>query len=107
METLFHLAGMLYTQYQDELALLLLVCIFLLMIFLLAALRRCRKQIKLLTEKTREMTRAALSQRSRNIQRGQEDTAAHGTANTAEGGCSAASRRDEEVFGSVIQEIFP
>ncbi|MCD8069264.1 MAG: hypothetical protein LUE87_10345, partial [Lachnospiraceae bacterium] len=78
---------------------------FLLMIFTLTAVRRCRRQIKELTEKTRELTKAALSQDGRQARR--EAAGRYMEPKPAGDAQATASRKNEEVFGSVIQEIFP
>lgn len=105
MDTVIHFAVSWYTLYRDELMLGLLACTFLLMMITLAAVRRCRKQIRLLTEKTREMTKVALSQDGRQTRR---ETADRYAAPKPAGDTSVTvSRKNEEVFGSVIQEIFP
>ncbi|MCD8218623.1 MAG: hypothetical protein LUD01_11445 [Clostridiales bacterium] len=105
MDTVIQLAVSWYTLYRDELMLGLLACTFLLMMITLAAVRRCRKQIRLLIEKTREMTKVALSQEGRQTRWEAADryTAQKPAGDTA----ITASRENEEIFGSVIQEIFP
>ncbi|MCD7981546.1 MAG: hypothetical protein LUF32_04395 [Clostridiales bacterium] len=105
MEFIIHLVNTWYMPYAEELTLVLLVCTLLLMICALFAVRRCRRQIRELTEKTKEMTKLALSQSSRNAQR--EKTRTRMIAESEENGLSAAAQKNEEVFGSVIQEIFP
>ena len=64
MEHILHLAKSLYMPYQNEIILGILACLFVLMILTLLAVRRCRKQIKRLTENTKEMAKVALSQSS-------------------------------------------
>lgn len=105
MENLLHLAKSWYMLYQNELFLGVLACMFVLMILTLLAVRRCRKQIKRLTENTKEMTKVAINQsnlalrRERALER-QEKEAGPEKKKTV-------SKEDEELFGSVIQEIFP
>ncbi|MCD8046663.1 MAG: hypothetical protein LUE90_08570 [Clostridiales bacterium] len=105
METLFHLAASMYTVYRDDLAVGMLACTFLLMIAALFAVRRCRRQIRELTEKTREVTKAVLSQGGRT--KAGEAAGRPSAAETAGGGRPAVQYRDEELFGNVIREIFP
>ncbi|MCD8230697.1 MAG: hypothetical protein LUD14_02530 [Clostridiales bacterium] len=105
MKTLFHVAGSLYSQYRDDLMISLLVCTVLLMIIALFAVRRCRRQVRELAEKTGEMTKAALSQGGRDVRRGKETR--RSAEESAESVPPARSRKNEEVFGSVIHEIFP
>ncbi len=105
MDTVIQLAVSWYNLYRDELMLGLLACTFLLMMITLAAVRRCRKQIRLLTEKAREMTKVALSQDGRQTRREAADR--YAAPKPAGDTQVAASRKNEEVFGSVIQEIFP
>lgn len=105
METIIHLVNAWYVPYAEDLTLILLVCTLLLMICALFAVRRCRRQVRELTEKTKEMTKLALSQSSRNSQR--EKVRNRINADAEDGGTSAAAQQNEEVFGSVIQEIFP
>lgn len=105
MEKVFHLAKSLYMLYADQLVLALLACIFILMILTLFAVRRCRRQIRNLSEKTRELTKAAMSQSSLAIQR--EKAKQRQMTKEPRGGQAPVSKEDEELFGSVIQEIFP
>ncbi|MCD7922749.1 MAG: hypothetical protein LUE14_08755 [Clostridiales bacterium] len=105
MEQILYLVNSWYVPYADELILGFLVCTLLLMIAALFAVRRCRRQIRELTEKTKEMTKLALSQSSMNTQREknriQKDTEENINGKTV------LSPQNEEIFGSVIQEIFP
>ncbi|MCD8133683.1 MAG: hypothetical protein LUE19_07510 [Clostridiales bacterium] len=105
MEQILYLVNSWYVPYADELMLGFLVCTLLLMIAALFAVRRCRRQIRELTEKTKEMTKLALSQSSMNTQREknriQKDTEENINGKTV------LSPQNEEIFGSVIQEIFP
>ena len=105
MEILFHLVNDWYMPYAEELTLALLVCTLLLMICALFAVRRCRRQIRDLTEKTKEMTKLALSQSSRNALREKPQTRV--ISESGENGVPGAAQKNEEIFGSVIQEIFP
>lgn len=103
MEQMLHLAKTFYIQHTSELILGLLACVFILMIINLLAVRRCRKQVRILSEKTKDVMKLALRQnggagRKQRENDGQDEwTGRRGRGN---------SREDEEVFGSVIQEIF-
>lgn len=105
MENIFHLAKSLYMLYMNEIVLVLLACIVILMILALFAVRRCRRQIRNLTEKTKEMTKIAISQSNLAAQR--EKAAQRQMPEHAGNGQVPVSKEDEELFGSVIQEIFP
>ncbi len=105
MENLLHLAKSLYMLYQNELFLIILACIFVLMILTLLAVRRCRKQIKRLTENTKEMTKVAISQS--NLAARREQALERQTGEAQPERKKTVSKEDEELFGSVIQEIFP
>lgn len=105
MENIFHLAKSLYMLYMNEMVLVLLACIFILMILTLFAVRRCRRQIRNLTEKTKEFTKAAMSQNNLAAQR--EKARQRQMGEMQRNGQASVSKEDEELFGSVIQEIFP
>lgn len=106
MEQMLHLAKLLYTQYISELALGVLACILILMIITLIAVRRCRKQIRNLNEKTKEFMKISMRQSENSSRmRGEEaDMREDGFRGRSGRGIS---KEDEEIFGSVIQEIFP
>lgn len=105
MEQILHLIDSWYMPYADELMLALLACTLLLTIAALFAVRRCRKQIRDLAEKTKEMTKLALSQGSVNTQR--EKNRIRMDTEENYDGKKIVSPQNEEIFGSVIQEIFP
>ncbi|MCC8081873.1 MAG: hypothetical protein LIO80_07710 [Lachnospiraceae bacterium] len=105
MESLFYLARSWYAPYADDLMLGLLACTLLLVITALFAVQRCRKQIRELAEKTKEMTKLALSQGSVSAQR--EKNRLRTDAEENSDGRKIVSPQNEEIFGSVIQEIFP
>ncbi|MCC8028908.1 MAG: hypothetical protein LIO75_03775 [Lachnospiraceae bacterium] len=105
MEQVLRLTGSWYALYREELALGLLACVLLLMIFALFAVQRCRKQMRELTEKTKEMTKLALSQSGRNAQ--QDKTLTRAGAEEVRNVSPVVSPQNEEIFGSVIREIFP
>ena len=105
MEQMLHLAKSLYIQHTAEMVLGLLACIFILMIINLIAVRRCRKQVRTLNEKTKDVMKLALRQSEaagRRIRPGQTELQEDGTGRRRREG----SKEDEEIFGSVIQEIF-
>lgn len=105
MENIFHLAKSFYMLHVNELVLTLLACTFILMILTLFAVRRCRRQIRNLTEKTKELTKAAMSQNNLAVQR--EKAMQRQLTGQQRNGQASVSKEDEELFGSVIQEIFP
>ena len=53
MEQMLHLAKTFYIQHTFEMILGLLACILILMIINLLAVRRCRKQVRILSEKNK------------------------------------------------------
>lgn len=94
-----------YQLYFNEVILVGLVCAILLMITTIVAVKKCRKQIHRLSEKTTEMAKLALSQagekeRSTRFDR-ETDTM------EKEKKQRKNTKAEEELFGSVIQEIFP
>ncbi|MCD7865562.1 MAG: hypothetical protein LUG54_06010 [Clostridiales bacterium] len=105
MEQILHLLYSWYMLYMNELMPGILVCMLLLMIVALAAVRRCRKQIRDLAEKTKEMTKLALNRSSVNTQQ-EKNRIQMGTEENRDGK-NIVSPQNEEIFGSVIQEIFP
>ena len=109
MEQMVHLAKQIYIQQNTEIVLVLLGCIFLLAIIGLIGIRRCRRQIIRLTENTKEMTKAVFAKRTETVMHEQnmESQEPEGTADPEERGQRELSHMDEELFGSVIQEIFP
>ncbi len=105
MEQMIHLAKTLYIQHTTEMMVGLLACILILMIINLFAVRRCRKQVRILNEKTKDVMKLALQQSetaARRKREGQQFGRDERTSRRERG----VSREDEEVFGSVIQEIF-
>ena len=72
MDRLIHFAEMIYTQHTTELILGILGCIVVLMIINLAGVRRCRKQIIRLTEKSKDVMKIAMSQRATDSGRDRE-----------------------------------
>ena len=98
MDRLIHFAEMIYTQHTTELILGILGCIVVLMIINLAGVRRCRKQIIRLTEKSKDVMKIAMSQRATDSGRDREKYIRKE---------HAVTKSEEELFGSVIQEMFP
>lgn len=107
MEYLIHLVKQLYEQHLTVVFLAVLCGIVVLMIMNLLAVRRCRRQIKYLGDKSRDVMKLALSQKAA----GREHAREYGEAETQkkerrrEG--HAASKAEEELFGSVMREMFP
>ncbi len=106
MDRLIHFAEMIYTQHTTELILGILVCIALLMIINLAGVRRCRKQIIYLTEKSKDVMKIAMSQRVAGTGRNREEYIRKEAETNVKKG-HAVTKSEEELFGSVIQEMFP
>lgn len=106
MDRLIHFAEMIHTQYMTELILGILGCMVILMIINLAAIRRCRKQIVRLTEKSKDVMKIAMSQRAAGAGRNREEYIRKEPETNAKRG-HAVTKSEEELFGSVIQEMFP
>lgn len=106
MGRLIHFAEMIYTQHTTELILGILGCMIILMIINLAAIRRCRKQIVRLTEKSKDVMKIAMSQRAAGGGRDREKYIRKEADTNAKRG-HAVTKSEEELFGSVIQEMFP
>jgi hypothetical protein len=104
MEQILHLAKTLYMQYTTELMLGLLACVLILMIIALVAVRRCSRAVCRMTEKTKDVMKLALRQNQTAPQRTRGDR--HNAEEEKKSHGREVSRQDEEVFGSVIQEIF-
>ena len=90
MEQILDFMRGVYTQHFSEICVMILGCIFVLMIMNLFAVKRCRRQVKKNVEqntgeKRRQRTGSAEQKRSR----------------------KEPSREQEELFGSVIREMFP
>ena len=105
MEQLLHLAQTLYIQHTTEIILGLLACMIVLMIINLAAVRRCRRQVRNLNEKTKEFVRVAMRQNG-GESRQKRDRKEYGEDAYTERRGRTVSKEDDEIFGSVIQEIF-
>ena len=106
MDRLIHFAEMIYTQHTTELLLGILGCIVILMIINLAGVRRCRKQIVRLTEKSKDVMKIAMSQRAADSGRDREKYIRKEPETNVKRG-HAVTKSEEELFGSVIQEMFP
>lgn len=106
MDRLIHLAESIYTQHTTELILGILVCVLILMIVNLTGIRRCRKQILRLTEKSKDVMKLAMSQRVAGADRNREEYIRKEPETNAKRG-HAVTQSEEELFGSVIQEMFP
>lgn len=105
MEQMLHLAKTFYIQHTSGMILGLLACILILMIINLLAVRRCRKQVRTLSERTKDVMKLALRQNGGAGRRQREEQGPGQDEWTGRRG-RGNSREDEEVFGSVIQEIF-
>lgn len=105
MEQVVHLAKTLYLQHTTELFAGMLLCGILLMIIILAAIRRCRKQIRRQTEKTQELAKLIFRQVERQRIR-QENEIQSGRTDCAGMRGQEVSEQEEELFGDMIREIF-
>ena len=92
MEQILDFVRGVYTQHFSEICVMILGCIFVLMIMNLLSVKRCRRQVKETAKRTEgmikmyfERTGSAEQKRSR----------------------KEPSREQEELFGSVIREMFP
>ena len=107
MEYLIHLVKQLYGQHITAVFLAVLCVIVVLMIMNLLAVRRCRRQIKYLGDKSRDVMKLALSQKASgrgNEQKYEEHESGKNDRRTRG---HAVSKADEELFGSVMREMFP
>lgn len=109
MEQMIHLAKQIYTQQSTAVVLVLLGCIFLLAIISLVGIRRCRRQILRLTENTKEMTKAVFAKNAETVMQDEhmEPQEQETSVDPKKRDQRDLSHMDEELFGSVIQEIFP
>ncbi len=107
MEYLIHLVKQLYGQHTAVLFLAVLCVLVVLMIMNLLAVRRCRRQIKYLGDKSRDVMKLALSQKisGRENEQKYEDNESRKNDRRTRG--HAVSKADEELFGSVMREMFP
>ena len=104
MEQWIHLAKTLYMQYTMEIIVGILSCLVILMIITLFTVRRCKKQVKHLSENTKDFMKYSLQPNSVAEYRGRdrEISVESGTSLRERG----VTKEDEEIFGSVIQEMF-
>lgn len=107
MEYLIHLVKQLYGQHTTAVFLAILCAIALLMIMNLLAVRRCRRQIKYLGDKSRDVMKLALSQKASGRENEREYEVRENRKNDHQTRGHAVSKADEELFGSVMREMFP
>lgn len=105
MGQVIHLAKTLYIQHTMEVFAVMLLCGILLMIISLLAIRRCRKQIREQSEKTKELIKLIFRQTERQRIR-QENEESVGRMNKTGQSRRNVSSEDEELFGDMIREIF-
>lgn len=107
MEQILDLVKSVYTQHFSELCVIMLGCIIVLMIVNLRAVRRCRRQVKE-TEKRMEGMLKMLFGQKKNTEQSNEDRRRDRTGSAEQKlGRKEPSREQEELFGSVIREMFP
>ena len=107
MEYLIHLVKQLYEQHLTTVFLTVLCAIVVLMIMNLLAMRRCRRQIKYLGDKSRDVMKLALSQKASGRENEREYEGREKRKNNRQTKGHAVSKADEELFGSVMREMFP
>ncbi len=108
MEQVLHLAEHFYMQRKEELIIALLVCILILMITALKAAGRNRRRILQLADRIRELTKASFSQmKSTGGESGPQNTGKPAKNNKKETVTEMSAGEEEEIFSSVIREIFP
>ena len=107
MEYLIHLVKQLYGQHITAVFLAVLCAIVVLMIMNLLAVRRCRRQIKYLGDKSRDVIKLALSQTASGRGTEQKYEEHENRRNDRRTKGHAVSKADEELFGSVMREMFP
>ena len=96
-----------YTQHFSEICVMILGCIFVLMIMNLLAVKRCRRQVKETAKRTEGMMKMYFEQK-KNIEQntGEKRRERTGSAEQKRSR-KEPSREQEELFGSVIREMFP
>ena len=107
MEYLIHLVKQLYGQHTTAVFLSVLCVIVVLMIMNLLAVHRCRRQIKYLGDKSRDVMRLALSQKASGRENERKYDERESRKNDWRTKGHAVSKADEELFGSVMREMFP
>lgn len=103
MEKMIHLAEQIFMRYQSMIMIVLLICIFILMIAILRTAQKNKKQILQLTERTKELTKATLHVSKTSAVELKQST----TKEKKDTKKIPVSKEEEELFGNVIQEIFP
>ena len=107
MEQILDFVRGVYTQHLSELCEMILGCIFVLMIMNLLAVKRCRRQVKETAKRTEGMIKMYFEQK-KNIEQntGEKRRERTGSAEQKRSR-KEPSREQEELFGSVIREMFP
>ena len=107
MEQFIHFISELYDRHTAEIFLAVLCLIIILMMINLIVASRCRRQIKYLGEKSRDVMRLALSQKATEREKKRGYTDRENRKNDSKERGHAVSKAEEELFGSVMREMFP
>ena len=102
MEQILDFVRGVYTQHFSEICVMILGCIFVLMIMNLLAVKRCRRQVKETAKRTEGMIKMYFEQKKTGEKRRERTGSAEQKRSRKE-----PSREQEELFGSVIREMFP
>ena len=107
MEQILDFVRGVYTQHFSEICVMILGCIFVLMIMNLLAVKRCCRQVKETAKRTEGMIKMYFEQK-KNIEQntGEKRRERTGSAEQKRSR-KEPSREQEELFGSVIREMFP
>ena len=107
MEQILDFVRGVYTQHFSEICVMKLRCIFVHMIMNLIAVKLCRRQLKETAKRTQGMIKMYFEQK-KNIEQntGEKRRERTGSAEQKRSR-KEPSREQEELFGSVIREMFP
>lgn len=107
MEQILDFMRGVYTQHFSEICVMILGCIFVLMIMNLLAVKRCCRQVKETAKRTEGMLKMYFEQK-KNVEQntGEKRRQRTGSAEQKRSR-KEPSREQEELFGSVIREMFP
>lgn len=107
MEQILEFLKGVYTQYFSEFCVMVLGCIFVLLIVNLLAVKRCRRQVKETAKRTEGMLKMYFEQRKNIEQNTGEKRRERTGSGEQKRSRKEPSREQEELFGSVIREMFP
>ena len=96
-----------YTQHVSEICVIMLGCILVLMIVNLRAVRRCRRQVAETAKRTEGMLKILFGQKKKPEQDNGNRRKERTGSTEQKMGRKEPSREQEELFGSVIREMFP